>query len=45
MEVESRMRPRGVATKALVDPFYEVDVGLTLGPGHAALREAISAKV
>ena len=41
MEVESRMR--GVATKALVDGFHEVDVGLNLG--HAALREKISAEV
>ena len=36
-------RLRGVATKALVDGFHEVDVGLNLG--HAALREDISAEV
>ena len=40
-EVERRLR--GVATKALVDGFHEVDVGLNLG--HAALREKISAEV
>ena len=41
LEVKSRLR--GVATKALVDGFHEVDVGLNLG--HAALREDISAEV
>jgi len=40
-EVERRLR--GVATKALVDGFHEVNVGLNLG--HAALREKISAEV
>ena len=40
---EVEMRLRGVATKALVDGFHEVDVGLNLG--HAALREKISAEV
>ena len=34
LEVERRLR--GVATKALVDGFHEVDVGLNLG--HAAPR-------
>ena len=41
LELERRLR--GVATKALVDGFHEVDVGLNLG--HAALREDISAEV
>ena len=41
LEVERRLR--GVATKALVDGFHKVDVGLNLG--HAALREDISAEV
>ena len=41
LEVERRLR--GVATKALVDGFHEVDVGLNLD--HAALREDISAEV
>ena len=41
LEVESRLR--GVATKALVDGFHEVDVRLNLG--HAVLREAIPAEV
>ena len=36
-------RLRGVATKALVDGFQKVDVGLNVG--HAALREKISAEV
>ena len=40
-EVERRLR--GAATKALVDGFHEVDVGLNLG--HTALREKISAEV
>ena len=40
-EVERRLS--GVATKAPVDGFHEVDVGLNLG--HAALREKISAEV
>ena len=42
-ELEVERRLRGVATKALVDGFHEVDVGLNLG--HAALREKISAEV
>ena len=40
-EVERRLS--GVATKAPVDGFHEVDVELNLG--HAALREKISAEV
>ena len=40
LEVERRLR--GVVTKALVDGFHKVDVGLNLG--HAALREDISAE-
>ena len=41
LELERRLR--GVATKALVDGFHKVDVGLNMG--HATLREDISAEV
>ena len=41
LEVESCLRRGG--TKALVDGFSKVDMGLN--PGHAALRETISAEV